>query len=92
MRTIRIPIVVFALLVIALPTAIVYAFVQQAEAQRQTEIAVQNAAEAVKQHEFANDQRNAAIAAQREAEVQRMMAQQHLIQAEEALAKCRGTK
>jgi hypothetical protein len=84
--------IVIAVLFFCLLVAIVFCFVQRAEAQRQEKL-VERALEQVKLAEqIAQDQRNAAIAAQREAEVQRMMAQQHLIQAEEALAKCRGTK
>ncbi|MFN5169689.1 MAG: hypothetical protein ACK5DD_08695 [Cyclobacteriaceae bacterium] len=84
--------IVIAVLFFCLLVAIVFCFVQRAEAERQSKLAEEVMERLQVAEKVASVQREMAMAAQREAEVQRMMAQQHLIQAEEALAKCRGTK
>ena len=84
--------IVIAVLFFCLLVAIVFCFVQRAEAQRQEKL-VERALEQVKLAEqIAQDQRNAAIAAQREAERQRQLAEARMMELDAALAKCRGKK
>ncbi|HAC25657.1 MAG TPA: High-affnity carbon uptake protein Hat/HatR [Cytophagales bacterium] len=66
-------IVLAGFLVVAL-IAVVYAFVQQAEAKRQEQLATENADRALKNEQTAKEQRNAAIEAQKEADKQRAAA------------------
>ncbi|MBL7853834.1 MAG: High-affnity carbon uptake protein Hat/HatR [Cyclobacteriaceae bacterium] len=74
-------IVLGAFLVVAL-IAVVYAFVQQAEAKRQAQIAQEKEELANRNAAEARMQRNAAIAAQKEADAQRQKAEDNFREAE----------
>lgn len=90
MKLEKISLITNAVLFLLLLTAIVYAFVQQAEAKRQTEVAQRNAEHAVRASTEADLCRREAMALQAEAERQRQLAEMHRIELDRALAACKG--
>ncbi len=100
LQRVRVTAIIFGTLAVIALIAFVYAFVQQAEAKKQADLAILNAAEANRQRVFADEQKEAAIAAQKAAETaqkaaeeaqtaeakQRAAAEQRRIEAEAAKA------
>lgn len=80
----KVSLIANAVLFLLLLTAIVYAFVQQAEA------AVANAKHAIEASMEADLCKREAAALQAEAAKQRELAEQHLRGLEQALARCKG--
>lgn len=86
----KVSLIANAVLFFLLLTAIVYAFVQQAEAKRQEEAAVANAEHAIEASMEADLCKREAAALQAEAERQRQLAEMHRIELDRALAACKG--
>lgn len=86
----KVSLIANAVLFLLLLTAVVFCFVQRAEAERQAEFTQEAESRAKASAQEALMQRNMAFAAQHEAAKQRELAEQHLRELEQALARCKG--